>query len=143
MEKVTIILKRKQSHFKTISPLCSVSEALNRMNSQRTDYLIVMDDDKNFLGILTEHDIVNKSLSAKSPAAQTLVNQIMNIHYPVVFTDDTVEECMQSMQQHHVRLLPVFEGPAFIGIVTVEDILHEALWKRNEIFDEEREIIAY
>lgn len=143
MEKVTIILGRKQSHFKTVSPLCKVSDALSRMNSENTDYLIVMDEDENFLGIITEHDIASKAMFSKLAGDETMVKQIMNTHFPVAFTDDTVEECMQSMEQYHVRLLPVFEGHMFKGIVTTEDILHEAVWNRNEIFEREKEIVCY
>jgi len=143
VEKVTVILRRKQSHFKTVSPLCTVSVALNRMNCERTDHLIVMDDDENFLGIITEHDILSKSLSSKNYSTQTEVKEIMNTHFPVIFIEDSVQECMESMQQHHVRLIPVFDGHIFKGIVTVEDILYEAICNRNAIFDEEKEIIAY
>jgi len=143
VEKVTVILERKQSHFKAVSPLSTVSHALNRMNCENTDHLIVMDDDENFLGLITEHDIVLKSLSARFPSKQMQVQDIMNTHIPVAFVEDSVEECMQSMQQYHVRLLPVFEGHVFKGIVTSEDILYEAVWSRNEIFDGEKEIISY
>jgi CBS domain-containing protein len=143
VEKVTVILDRKQSHFKAVSPLSSVSDALNRMNCENTDHLIVVDDDENFLGIITEHDIACKSLCGKLPASKTLVKHVMNTHFPVAFIEDSVEECMQSMQQYHVRLLPVFEGHVFKGVVTTEDILYEAVWNRNEIFDREKEIIAY
>lgn len=143
VEKVTVILERKESRFKTVSPLCTVSDAFSRMNFEKTDYLIVMDDDENFLGIITEHEILSKVFSAKLPAYEMQVVQIMNTNFPVAFVEDSVEECMQSMQQYHVRLLPVFEGHVFKGIVTAEDVLHEAVWNRNEIFDEEKEIIAY
>jgi CBS domain-containing protein len=138
MEKITIILDRKQIHFKSVSPLCMVSDALGRMNCEKTDHLIVMDEDENFLGIITEHDIASKSLSAKLPASQTMVKQIMNTHLPVAFTEDTVEECMQSMQHYHVKLMPVFEGHKFKGIVTTEDLLYQAVWHGNKMFGREK-----
>lgn len=143
VEKVTVILERKQSHFKAVSPLSTASHALNRMNCENTDHLIVMDEDESFLGIITEHDVVLKSLSAVFSSSQIQVKDIMNTHFPVAFVEDSVEECMQSMQQYHVRLLPVFEGHIFKGIITSEDILYEAVWNRNEIFDKEKEIIGY
>ncbi|MBK5273129.1 MAG: CBS domain-containing protein [Bacteroidia bacterium] len=143
MKKVTAILDRKQSHFKTVSPLLTIRDALNKMNCENTDHLIVMDDDENFLGIITEHDIMSKSLSAKIPNSEMQVSQIMNTHFPVAFIEDSVQTCMQSMQQYHVRILPVFDGHVFKGVVTADDILYEAVWNHNEIFDEEKEIIAY
>ena len=143
MEKVTIILERKQPHFKAVSPHSTVSNALSRMNCEHTDHLIVMDDEKNFLGIITEHDIASKTLSAKLPAWQTMVKQVMSTHLPVAFTEDTVDDCLRRMQQHHIKILPVFEGHTFKGVVTSEDILHEAVWHRNEIFDMEKEMVRH
>lgn len=143
MEKITIILQRKQSNQKIISPQSMVSDALTRMHWEKTDHLAVIDDNKNFLGIVTEHDIVSKSLSAGLISSETLVKDIMSTHFPVAFIEDSVQECMLSMQQYHVRILPVFDGHIFKGVVTTEDILYEAIWNRNEIFDEEREIITY
>jgi CBS domain-containing protein len=133
MEKITTILDRKQTHFKAISPFSMVSDALGRMNCEKTDHLIVMEDQK-FLGIITEHDIASKSLSGRTPASQTPVRQIMSTNFPVAFTEDTVEDCMVSMQHYHVKLLPVFDGYTFKGVITTDDILYEAVWNREEIF---------
>jgi CBS domain-containing protein len=139
MEKVTAILDRKQPHFKAVSPSCTISDALFRMSCENTDHLIVMDEEENFLGIITEHDIAKKSVFAKLPASEIMVKQFMNTHLPIAFTGDTVEECMKCMQQYHVRILPVFEGHIFKGIITTEDILHEAVWRPHEIFDRDKE----
>jgi signal-transduction protein with cAMP-binding, CBS, and nucleotidyltransferase domain len=145
MEKITRILDRKQPHFKAVSPFSTINDALCRMNFENTDHLIVMDENENYLGVITEHDIASKSLFSKLSPAQILVKNVMNSCLPIAFTEDTVDECMQRMQRYHVRLLPVFEGHRFKGVVTTEDILYEAVWHRNEIFDTEKmaEIISY
>lgn len=137
MEKVTMILARKQPHFKSVSPGCALDDALCRMNFENTDHLIVMDEEENYLGVITEHDIASKSLCGKLPPSQRKVMEIMNTCLPVVFTDDTVDECMQCMQHYHIKHLPVFEGHKFKGIVTMDDILYEVVWHRGEIFDGE------
>jgi CBS domain-containing protein len=135
MEKVTEILARKQLHFKKISPVCSISDALCRMSSQHTDYLIVMDDNENFLGLLTEHDIASKTIFANQSLTKTRVNEMMDTRLPVADVDDTVEECMKLMKRYHVRYLPVFNDLNFIGIVSTDDILEEAVSHRAAIFD--------
>lgn len=137
MEKVVTILAGKQPHFKKISPACSISDALCRMSSQNTDYLIVMDEDEKFLGLLTEHDVATKTLFAGRPLAKTKVKEMMNTRLPVADAEDTVEQCMRKMQRHHVRYLPVFNDLNFLGIVSTDDILREAVSHRMEIFDEE------
>ena len=66
MEKVTIILNRKESHFNYISPACSLDEALCRMNCEGTDHLVVIDEDGRFNGVITEHDIASKAVLEKT-----------------------------------------------------------------------------
>jgi CBS domain-containing protein len=134
MEKITSILAKKELHFHTVSPGSSADTALSRMCHENVDYLIVMDDN-NYVGLLTEHDITSKVLITNKQLAKTKVSDIMNKGLPAATTDDTVERCMQLMRQHHVRYLPVFEIHSFRGIVSTEDILEEAVNNRMEIFD--------
>jgi len=143
MEKVTNILNRKESHFDYISPGCSLDEALCRMNCEGTDYLVVIDDDSRFIGVITEHDIATKAVLEKISLTKTLVRKLVNSNLPIASTEDTVEQCLQRMQRHHVRLLPVFEGFLFKGIVSADDILREAASHRMEIFDENESKLAY
>ena len=136
MEKITEILARQQPHFRKISPTCSVIDAMCRMSSQNTDYMIVMDDNDNFLGLLTEHDVAIKTIFANQPLAKTQVREMMNTRLPVADVDNTVEECMKLMRRYHVRYLPVFENLNFLGIVSSDDILEEVASHRAGVFDE-------
>jgi CBS domain-containing protein len=138
MKKVSAILKRKQPHFLKISPTCTANDALCRMNTHDTDYLIVMDDDDHFLGLLTEHDIVAKTLFSKRPVSTIQANEMINTNLPVVNKDSTIDQCMQLMWRHHVRYLAVFNELDFLGIISSNDILREAVRNRNAIFDEEK-----
>jgi len=134
MEKITSILAKKELHFHTVSPGSSADTALSRMCHENVDYLIVMEDG-NYFGLLTEHDITSKAVINNRQLTKTKVSDIMNRGLPAATTEDTVERCMQLMRQHHVRYLPVFEIHAFRGIVSSEDILEEAVNNRMEIFD--------
>lgn len=135
MENVTVLLARKQSHFNKISPNCTISDALCRMSCQNTDYLIVMDEDDRFLGLLTEHDIATKTIFNNRSITLTKVNQLMNTRWPVADANDTVEDCMMLMSRYNVRYVPVFKNLNFLGVVSSEDILQEAVSHRSAIFD--------
>ena len=134
MEKITSILAKKEPHFLTVTPGSSADTALSRMCHENLDYLIVMDN-RNYVGLITEHDIASKPVVINKQLAKTKVSDIMNDKLPAATTDDTVERCMQLMRQHHVRYLPVFEIHSFRGIVSTEDIIEEAVNNRLEIFD--------
>ena len=134
MEKITSILAKKELHFHTVSPGLSADAALSRMCHENVEYLIVMDD-QNYVGLISEHDITSKAVITNKPLTKTKVCDIMNQRLPAVTSDDTVERCMQLMRQYHVRYLPVFEAHSFRGIVSSDDIIEEAVNNRMEIFD--------
>ena len=137
MENVTVLLARKQSHFNKISPNCTISDALCRMSCQNTDYLIVMDDDERYLGLLTEHDIATKTIFNNRSITLTKVNQLMNTRFPAADAGDTVEDCMRLMKRFNVRYVPVFKNHNFLGVVSSDDIIQEAVNHRLKIFDVE------
>lgn len=135
MENVTVLLSKKQSHFNKISPNCTISDALCRMSCQNTDYLIVMDDDERYLGLLTEHDIATKTIFNNRSITLTKVNQLMNTRMPAADSENTVEDCMRLMKRFNVRYVPVFNNLNFIGVVSSDDIITEAVNHRLQIFD--------
>src|SRR6266511_454390 len=105
MERITSILNRKEAHLHTVSPDSLVTNALQQMRSENVDYLIVINDEERFLGILGDHDIATKIIFGRKPLNKTLVREIMNTRLPVATTEDTVEKCMRTMRQHNVRFL--------------------------------------
>jgi CBS domain-containing protein len=139
MEKLTGILAGKQPHFIRISPGSQVQDALSRMNTQGTDYLIVMDDNEKFLGLLTEHDIFTKSLYGNKSFSNSRVSDLMNTGLPLASADDSVEKCMHLMKSHHVRYLPVFDNHDFVGIVSADDLLDIVVKRGKKVFDKETE----
>ncbi|MES1217072.1 MAG: CBS domain-containing protein [Bacteroidota bacterium] len=135
MQKLISILSKKQPHFHNVSSSSLVSDALSKMSCQNSDYVVVIDENENFAGVLTEHDITTKVMTSSTPLNEIFVKDVMNRQLPHAEVNDTVEGCMQLMQQHHVRFVPVFEEFNFIGVVSSEDLLQEAVYKRSEIFD--------
>ena len=139
MEKISPILARKQHHFNSIQSGCSLKQALHKMRCENTGYLIVVDEDDKFLGLLTEHEITGKALLQKISAEKIIVDDLMNTNLPVASSDDTVECCMKLMCQHHVQQIPVFDEHNFRGIISTDDLLREVVMMRSEIFDDSTE----
>lgn len=135
MEKITGILAKKQPHLHAVSPACTAGNALNQMCCENVEYLVVLDDDDRYMGLITEHDIASGVVVANKKLDDMKVSEVMNKRLPVATTDYTVEKCMQLMRQHNVRFVPVFENFAFRGVVSVDDILEEAVSHRVNIFD--------
>jgi CBS domain-containing protein len=136
MEPITAILSRKQRHFHTVSPNSSIHNALQQMHCENVDYLVVMDDEK-YLGVISDHDIAGVVVNGESTITKMHVYDVMNTRLPVTDAGDTVEKCMRTMRQHNIRFIPVFDGYTFVGIVSSEDIIHEIISNRAEVFDGE------
>ncbi len=86
-----------------------------------------MDDDERFLGLLTEHDIATKTMFNNRSITLTKVNQMVNTRWPVADSGDTVEDCMRLMRRYNVRYVPVFNNLNFLGVVSTDDIIQEAV----------------
>ena len=143
MEKISPILARKQHHFNSILSGCTLKDALSKMNCENSCYLIVVDDDDHFLGLLTEHEIAGKGMLNKKTADKISVDELMNTNLPVASANDTVEDCMKLMCQHHISQVPVFDEHTFKGIISVDDLLQEVMLMRNEVFDDDREVAIF
>ena len=143
METIAPILARKQPHFNSILSGCTLRDALNKMNCENSVYLIVVNDNENFLGLLTEHDITTNIMLGRKPAEKIIVDDLMNKNLPVASSHDTVERCIKLMCQHHIHQIPVFDEYEFKGIICADDLLQEVAVMRNEVFDDEKEAAIY
>lgn len=143
MEKISPILARKQAHFNSVLSGCTLRDALNKMHCENSDYLIVVDEDENFLGLLTEHEITNNILLIKKSTENIIVDELMKTNLPVASFDDTVECCLKLMCQHHIHQIPVFDEYSFRGIISTDDLLQEVVVMRTEVFDDDREVAVY
>lgn len=143
MEAISSILRRKGRPFNIVAPDTPVSTALNQMCSEGVDYLIVMENG-TFLGVLTEHEVVSKIAGLREGLEKAAVRDFMNVRLPVVNESDSAVFAMQLMDECNTKYTAVYNGRSFKGVVSVYDVLKEALRKRKDFFEEkEEEVHAY
>lgn len=135
MRTVANILQNKAPQFNFIEPNALVIEALHQMNSVNMSYLIVKDEN-GFHGIFSERDYSRNVILKDRHSDSCTVQEAMSIELPMVGLQDTVEQCMQLLNNHKTRYLLVFDDEQFIGVVTINDVLREALSNKEMIFDE-------
>lgn len=134
MERIADVLARKYPQFNTAVPDCLVSDALYQMCSENVDFLIVLEDDK-FQGLITDHDIASKILFENRPLNKIRVKEFMSRTIPVTTPDTSIEQCMQLMERYNVKHIAIFERFDFMGVVSSNDLMHEALSQRGEVFE--------
>ncbi len=131
MRKVSDILTRKGNQVASISPNTTVIQALQLMAEKNIGSLVILENGQ-FLGILTERDYSRKVILMGRHSSDTPVSEIMTSDFPPVKLTDTVEHCMQLMSAKHIRYLPVFEAGQLAGIISINDVVTETILNQQE-----------
>ena len=135
MRTVANILMSKPPAFNFVEPDAKVIEALQIMNSVNLSYLVVIKEEK-FYGIFSERDYSRNVILKGLHSDTCAVKEVMSISLPVIGMQDTVEQCMQLLNAHKTRYLVVFDNNNFKGVITLNDVLREALNSKEMVFDE-------
>jgi CBS domain-containing protein len=109
----------------------TIVEAARLMRQHHAGDLIVVDDaddERTPAGIITDRDIVVDVLGKELNPATTLVGDVMVKLSHLVMARDTEDltEAAERMRTHGVRRLPVVNrAGSLIGVVTLDDLLHQ------------------
>jgi CBS domain-containing protein len=122
-DAVESLLKQKASRTVwSVGPDQSVYEAIEKMGKEGVGALLVLLEGK-LIGILSERDYARKVILKGRSSKETLVREIMTS--PVIFVtpQNTVDECMAIMTNHHFRHLPVVVEGTAVGMVSIGDLV--------------------
>ncbi|MEF8874668.1 MAG: CBS domain-containing protein [Candidatus Thermoplasmatota archaeon] len=100
-----------------------VKKAANLMKEADIGSLIVVDEDKDITGIVTEMDIVKKVVAENLSPDDMSVSEMMSSPVHTIDGDKLVQKAAELMAERDIRRLPVVEDGEMIGIITENDIL--------------------
>jgi CBS domain-containing protein len=103
-----------------VAPETTVSQAAAGMVRARVGSVVVMQG--SFLaGILTERDVLRAAASGEDLTV-SLVSAWMSADPQAANLDTTAEEAAQIMLLNGFRHLPVLDGRAVVGVVSIRDL---------------------
>ena len=122
-DTIATVLKNKAINtILSISPDQTVYEALEIMARNDVGALLVLSDSR-LVGILSERDYARKGILIGHASKETRVREIMTSPVTFVSLQQTVDECLTIMTQHHFRHLPVVQNDAVIGLISIGDLV--------------------
>ncbi|MFP5373407.1 MAG: CBS domain-containing protein [Gammaproteobacteria bacterium] len=122
MRTVRQLLDAKPPAVYAIGPDAPVLDAVKLMAEKHIGAVLVMEEGR-LAGIVTERDYARKVVLQGRSSAQTRVREIMTPEVVCVGLDDTTTRCMQIVTERRIRHLPVRDGDAVLGVVSIGDLV--------------------
>jgi len=127
---VASILKHKGRDCATVKHDQSIQEAVKILGTKRIGALVVVDDDGNIAGILSERDVVANMADGCTDLLSQPVSRIMTREVLTCSPSDTTEDLMGHMTRSRIRHMPVKEEGKLAGIISIGDIVK---WRIAEV----------
>jgi CBS domain-containing protein len=102
----------------------TVQVAAERMTQQHVGALVIVDDERRPIGILTDRDIVCRVLNERRDPGSTLIQAVMSPNPVVARESDRIDEVAFTMHQKGVRRIPVVNASGqVVGMVSLDDLI--------------------
>jgi len=105
----------------TIEPDATVIETIKKMYDKGFGSMIIVDENKKLVGIITERDIV--WFLAKNENIRAQINKIMTKKVICVSSSDTLNDAAELMKENKIKRLPVTERGKVVGVITADVLI--------------------
>lgn len=135
METVRSMLRHKGSDIYWVAPEATVYEAVAMMADKSVGALLVLTGGK-LTGIVSERDYARKVILKGRHSHEMQVKEIMTSPVFTISPDNSVEDCMRVITMHHIRHLPVIEGDALVGMISIGDVVRSIISAQAHAIDQ-------
>lgn len=135
METVRSMLRHKGSDVFWLSPEATVYEAVAMMADKGVGALLVLSGGK-LAGIVSERDYARKVILKGKHSHEIEVREIMTSPVFTVSPEHSVEDCMRVITAHRIRHLPVMDGDALVGMISIGDVVRSIISTQAHAIDQ-------
>ncbi len=139
---VAAILKHKGHEVISVGPETSVAEMSHVLTDRRIGAVLVLDEEEQLLGIVSERDIVHSLAANGRRTLDMTAGQLMTRVVRTVTPSTTVLQAMTTMTAGRMRHLPVVEQGHVIGMVSIGDVVKARIMQQDYEVDSLRAYVA-
>jgi CBS domain-containing protein len=121
------LLNLKENQLISVKQSDEVILAIKNMVDCKVGSLLVMSDNGEFIGILTERDVLRFSAERDGDLAGARIEEMMTRDLMVATPDCSIDQAMSMMTEHRFRHLPVINAGKPIGMVSIGDLVKAKL----------------
>lgn len=107
------------------NPNTNVSDVAKLMKDNHIGCVPVCNEEKEVVGIVTDRDIILRSVACDKDAKNTPISDIMTCNVCCCDSNKDVSEVTKLMSQIQVRRIPIIEQNKIVGILTFGDVANE------------------
>jgi CBS domain-containing protein len=112
-----------------------VLDALKLLADKDVGAVLVMDGPR-LVGIVSERDYARKVALKGKSSSDTPVSEIMTREVVFVTPARTNEDCMALMTEMRTRHLPVIDNGRVVGVLSIGDLVKDAISEQQFIIDQ-------
>lgn len=139
---VLAILEDKGRSVETIRASRTISDAVDLLARKRIGALVVVEDDRKIVGIVSERDIIHSISADGAGVLDAPISSIMTSNVVTCEETETIDCVMSRMTRGRFRHLPVEENGRLAGIVSIGDVVKARIEQVEREAEDMRAYIA-
>ncbi len=129
---MAMISQKVERHVVLLDENMSAREAATLMVEKHIGSVVVTRA-SHVIGLFTERDLASQVIRERRDPDQVKIKDVMRTMVPRVVPDETGEKCIELMKRHQCRHLMVYDKEAFVGIISLRDLLVLLLEEKEEL----------
>jgi len=105
-----------------VKPNTTVCECANIMSKNQIGCIPVCNDNKKVVGLVTDRDILLRTVCCDKDVKSTPVSEIMTTNVSCCDSNEHLDTAEKLMSENQIRRLPIIQNDKIVGILSIGDI---------------------